>query len=123
MTEMLKVNPNDIHRALTDDDIDNLPFGAVLVDSLGRIVKYNKAEGDITGRDPKSVIGRNFFTEVAPCTDSPQFYGKFKEGVLSGELNIVFDYIFNYKMNPTSVKIHMMKEFSGDNYWILVKRA
>ena len=106
-----------------DGDLDGLAFGAIQLDSNGKILQYNSAEGDITGRDPKSVIGKNFFKEVAPCTDSPEFEGRFREGVKNGDLNTMFEYTFDYKMAATKVKVHMKKALTGDSYWIFVKRV
>lgn len=106
-----------------DGDLDGLAFGAIQLDSEGKILQYNSAEGDITGRDPKSVIGKNFFKEVAPCTDSPEFEGRFREGVKNGDLNTMFEYTFDYKMAATKVKVHMKKALTGDSYWIFVKRV
>jgi photoactive yellow protein len=122
----LKFGADDIANAmanLSETEIDGLAFGAVELDGDGVILKYNAAEGDITGRDPKDAIGKNFFTEVAPCTRSPEFYGQFREGVKSGNLNTIFEYTFDYNMAPTKVKIHMKKSLSGDSYWVFVKRA
>lgn len=102
--------------------IDKLAFGAVQLDATGKVLAYNAAEGDITGRDPKTVIGKNFFKDVAPCTRSPKFQGVFQDGVKKGNLNAVFDYTFDYKMNPTQVRVQMKKALSGDSYWIFVKR-
>lgn len=108
---------------LGDGDLDGLAFGAIQLDANGKILQYNSAEGDITGRDPKSVIGKNFFKEVAPCTDSPEFEGRFREGVKNGDLNTMFEYTFDYKMAATKVKVHMKKALTGDSYWIFVKRV
>ena len=102
--------------------IEDLAFGAIQLDESGTILQYNAAEGDITGRDPNEVKGKNFFTEVAPCTNTDEFYGKFKEGVSSGDLNALFEYVFDYNMMPTKVKVHMKKALSGDTYWVFVKR-
>jgi photoactive yellow protein len=116
---------NDIDNVLnklSNVEIDRLAFGAVQLDARGTILKYNAAEADITGRNAASVIGRNFFTEVAPCTNAPNFKGVFDAGVKSGELNTLFEYVFDYNMAPTKVKIHMKKALSGDSYWIFVKR-
>ena len=107
---------------MSDREIDNLSFGAVQIDNTGKILKYNAAEGDITGRKSTDVIGKNFFTDVAPCTDTPEFSGKFKEGVASGNLNVMFEYKFDYKMLPTKVKVHMKSALDGNSYWIFVKR-
>lgn len=107
---------------LSNVEIDRLAFGAVQLNADGRILSYNAAEAGITGRSAASVIGKNFFSEVAPCTDSPQFRGVFDAGVAAGNLNTMFQYVFDYNMAPTKVKIHMKKAISGDTFWILVKR-
>ncbi|MFP4330315.1 MAG: photoactive yellow protein [Alkalispirochaetaceae bacterium] len=123
--DIVKFGQEDIENTLStmkDEDLDNLAFGAIELDEKGNILQYNSAEGDITGRDPNEVKGKNFFTEVAPCTNTDEFYGKFKEGVASGDLNALFEYVFDYKMMPTKVKVHMKKALSGDTYWVFVKR-
>ena len=55
---------------LTAREVDQLAFGAVQLDGKGTILQYNAAEASITGRDPKAVIGKNFFRDVAPCTST-----------------------------------------------------
>ncbi len=121
----VKFDSDDIQNVLqdlNDGQVDELAFGAIQLDEKGTILQFNAAEGAITGRDPKAVIGKNFFNEVAPCTKSPEFYGQFVKGVESGELNTMFEYVFDYNMQPTKVKIHMKNAISGDTYWVLVKR-
>ena len=108
---------------MADREIDGLSFGAIELDRTGKILQYNAAESDITGRKAQDVIGKNFFDEVAPCTKSPEFYGKFQEGVAAGKLNVMFEYRFDYKMQPTKVKVHMKSALVGDHYWIFVKRV
>ncbi|TVQ24304.1 MAG: photoactive yellow protein [Spirochaetaceae bacterium] len=123
--EIAKFGAEDIENTLSkmnSKEIDGLAFGAIQLDAGGKIISYNQTEGDITGRKPEDVIGKNFFTEVAPCTNRPEFYGKFKDGVAGGNLNALFEYVFDYKMAPTKVKVHMKKAMSGDTYYIFVKR-
>lgn len=107
---------------LSPEAIDQLAFGAIQLDASGRILQYNATEGGITGRDPKSVVGKNFFTDIAPCTNTPQFKGTFDAGVKGNDLNTMFEYVFDYKMAPTKVKIHMKKALVGESYWVFVKR-
>ncbi len=124
--DWVKFGEDDLENKLakmSEKDIDGLSFGAIELDARGNIKRYNSAEGEITGRDPKSVIGKNFFDDVAPCTKSPEFFGKFQEGVKSDNLNVLFEYRFDYQMTPTKVKVHMKKSLSGDSYWVFVKRA
>lgn len=123
--EMIEFGKSDIANILSkmnSDDIDRLAFGAIQLDGSGKILQYNAAEGGITGRDPRSVIGKNFFTEVAPCTNRKEFRGAFDDGVKNGDLNTMFEYVFDYKMQPTRVKVHMKKAIVGESYWVFVKR-
>lgn len=116
---------DDIENSLSnmnDKQINELAFGAVQVDGTGKILAYNEAEAGITGRKSSEVIGKNFFKEVAPCTATPKFKGVFDAGVKAGNLNAMFEYVFDYKMTPTKVKIHMKKALVDGSYWFFVKR-
>lgn len=109
--------------AMESADLDKLPYGAIQLDGQGNIIKYNQTEGEICNRDPKEMIGRNFFTEVAPCTNTRGFKGKFDEGVQAGNLNTLFQYTFDYNMKPTRVNVHLKKANNQpDRYWVIVKR-
>ncbi len=123
--ETVKFGKEDLENVLsrmTDAQLDKLAFGAVQVDRTGRILKYNATEGAITGRDPQAMLGRNFFTEVAPCTNRREFKGVFDDGVRAGKLNALFEYSFDHKMSPTKVKVHMKSAISDGSYWIFVQR-
>lgn len=125
MAEIITIDPTDIENVISrmnPAEIDKLAFGAVQLDATGKILAYNAAEGDITGRNPKAVIGKNFFKDVAPCTATKAFQGVFNEGVKTGKLAAIFDYEFNDNMTPTQVRVHMKKALTGDTYWIFVKR-
>jgi len=117
-----KADIENVLAKLTAKEVDELAFGAVQLDGKGTILQYNAAEASITGRDAKAAIGKNFFREVAPCTSTPRFKGLFDKGVREGDLNTMFEYTFDYNMQPTKVKIHMKKAIAGDSYWIFVKR-
>ncbi len=124
--ELVGFNKTDIDNVLNrmaEKDIDKLAFGAIELDRNGTVLKYNAAEGAITGRNPAAVIGKNFFRDVAPCTSKPAFKGVFDAGVRADDLNTMFEYVFDYQMKPTKVKVHMKKALSGGNFWIFVKRV
>jgi photoactive yellow protein len=71
--------------------------------------------------DPDDVMGRNFFTQVAPCTNNRLFRGRFKKGVRRGELDETFTYTYTYKMRPTLVDVHLYRDEAGNN-WITVQK-
>ncbi len=113
---------DNVMAGLSSRDIDRLPFGAIQMDAAGTVLNYNEAESAITGRKKEAVIGRNFFNEIAPCCNKPGFRGLFDAGVRAGNLNVRFDYVFDYRMNPTRVKVHMKAALTGDSYWVFVRR-
>ena len=117
-----KADIENVLAKFTAKEVDELAFGAVQLDAKGTVLQYNAAESGITGRARQDVIGKNFFRDVAPCTNSPRFKGVFDAGVRDGNLNTMFEYVFDYKMAATKVKIHMKKAIADDSFWIFVKR-
>ncbi len=114
----------DIDNALsemTPAQIDALPFGVIKVDRKGKILLYNATEGLISGRDPARVVGRNFFREIAPCTNRAEFLGRFVEGLKTGKLDTRFKYLFDFRMNPTIVSVHLRNSYHDDNVWIVIQ--
>lgn len=123
--ELIRFDSKDLANVLAtmdDSKIDDLAFGAIKLDANGTILRYNAAESDITGRKIADVVGKNFFTEVAPCTHRPEFYGRFAKGVKAGQLDDLFEYVFDHQMKPTKVKVHMRKAVMDESYWVFVKR-
>ncbi|MDB5919906.1 MAG: photoactive yellow protein [Massilia sp.] len=117
-----KTDIENVMAKLSGKDIDKLAFGAIELDKNGTVLKYNSAEAAIAGRDPATVIGKNFFRDVAPCTSKPAFKGVFDAGVKADNLNTMFEYVFDHQMKSTKVKVHMKRSISGASYWVFVKR-
>ena len=113
---------DNVLSGMSPDEIDRLPFGAIQLNASGVVVLYNAAESRLTGRQRTDVIGRHFFNEIAPCCNTPTFRGVFDSGVKDGHLDTIFTYIFDYRMNPTKVKVHMRKAMANETYWVFVKR-
>lgn len=106
---------------LSREDADKQDYGVIKVDEQGKILLYNHYESRLAGVAPTAAEGRNFFTEIAPCTNNRLFMGKFKQGVEQGELDTQFNYTFTYKMKPTNVAIHILHDKSSKTNWIFVK--
>jgi photoactive yellow protein len=111
---------NTIVERIPEKIRDDLPFGLIKLDLNGTILEYNMAEAELTGFRPEEVIGRNFFLDVATCTQTPGFYGKFREGVDKGLVNVQFDYMFDTNMMPTTVRVRMVQMHNV--VWMTVRR-
>lgn len=108
--------------SLSRDAANAADFGIVKVDDEGRIDLYNEYEAELAGITPAAAEGRNFFTEVAPCTNNRLFYGRFQNGVAEGELDAEFNYTFTYKLRPTNVAIRLKRDAASGANFIFVKK-
>jgi photoactive yellow protein len=107
-----KFDAADFERAktLTGHDLDSLPFGVITLDRSGRIVEYNQYESNLSGLSHDSVVGRNFFTDVAPCTALLEFQGRFTEWLESHETSIEpFSFVFRFPGRRTNVNVVFMR--------------
>ena len=108
---------------ITDEELDALAFGAIELDRKGRILRYNAAEADISGRDQAGMVGRDFFADVAPCTRGEAFEGRFRAGVKAGKMDVQFTYVLDHEMDATEVRVRMHTVEGKDSYWVLIKRV
>ena len=106
---------------MSREDFDALPFGAIQLDREGKVLLYNKAEEQLSGRRREDVVGRNFFHDVAPCTRVRRFIGAFQVGIERRELNEVFDFTFRFAEGAREVRIRMIySDVPRPGVWIFV---
>jgi photoactive yellow protein len=108
-------------RHATEEQLNSTSFGIIQVDDEGVVQFFNQYESDLSGVDPEDAVDKNFFTQVAPCTNNRLFRGRFKKGVRRGELDETFSYTYTYKMRPTLVDVHLYRDEAGHN-WIMVQK-
>jgi photoactive yellow protein len=107
--------------SLTPLQLDSLPFGVIQLDREGKILQYNHYESQIAGVEPSRAIGKNFFTELAPCTDVQAFHGRFKAGVARAELYETFRYHFPFKKNPRHVTVTLFYSNVTGSTWAFIR--
>lgn len=109
---------------LTPAEIDSLPFGYIALAPDGAIRKYNRFEADLARKDPGEVLGRNFFREVAPCTQVQEFEGRFRE-LVSGatpEPALTFDFEFRFRHGSQAVRIGLVRSPLAQEVIVTVNR-
>jgi len=116
--------PFDLAKASAVQDIDDLPFGVIVVDRAGTILEYNVYESELTGFARERVLGRNFFHDVAPCTAIQQFEGRFEEFLTSHETSVEpFEFTFPFARGPQRVSILFVRlNFTSNRATICVAR-
>jgi photoactive yellow protein len=107
---------------MSESKLDGADFGIVRVDDEGIVEFYNQYESNLAGIDPEDAVGRNFFTDLAPCSNNQLFWGRFKKGVRKGEMDERFTYTFTYKMRPTLVDVRLYRDEANNNWVMIHKR-
>jgi photoactive yellow protein len=109
---------------LAPAQLDELPLGAVVIDSAGTISAYNSYEAEMAHLDPQRVIGRNFFRDIAPCTAVKEFEGRMREFMRSKEqVSESFDYFFPFAHAPVDVTITFLKLPDRKSILIAIERS
>jgi len=106
---------------LSEAELDQLPFGAVRLDPAGRVLSFNRAEADLSGLGRDRALGRNFFTEVAPCTNAPEFAGRFHDGVRAGRLHTTFPYVLEHAVEPRNVWVTLFYNPDTSSGWVFLR--
>jgi photoactive yellow protein len=116
--------PFDLEKASAVQDVDDLPFGVIVVDRSGTITEYNTYESEMTGFSKERVLGRNFFHDVAPCTAIKEFEGRF-DGFLTSHATSIepFEFTFPFAKGPQRVSIVFVRmNFDSERATICVAR-
>ena len=102
-------------------ELHDAPFGIVRLDDDGNVTFYNRYESNLSGVPPADALGKNFFNELAPCSNNHLFLGRFREGVANDDLDERFTYTFTYKLRPTLVDIRLYRDREEQN-WVLIQK-
>lgn len=106
------------------DKLDTLPFGAIVIDPDGTIREYNEYETRLSHFERASVIGKNFFRDVAPCTAVQNFEGRLRTFLkTSDRVSESFDYFFPFHHGGVTVEITFLRLRQQGQILIAVERA
>jgi photoactive yellow protein len=101
-----------------DSVLDEVPFGIIAMTADGVVMSYNAAESRLAGLSPAKVIGRHFFSEVAPCTNNFMVAQRFENEPV---LDAVIDYVFTLRMKTTNVRLRLLKQPVRRRMYLLVE--
>jgi photoactive yellow protein len=105
----------------SEKELDGLPHGAIQLDPSGKILKFNAYESALSNLAKEAVVGKNFFKDVAPCTDVQEFHGRFKKGVAEKKLHEKFRYHFAFKQQPRDVIVTLFFSDPTNSVWVFVQ--
>ena len=114
-------DPNLLDRLEAADDaaLDTAPFGVVAMTKGGDVTSYNAAESHLSGLTRARVISRHFFSAVAPCTNNFMVAYRFETETA---LDDIIDYVFTLRMQPTKVRLRLLKQPGRRRMYLVVER-
>jgi photoactive yellow protein len=112
---------------LSDAELDALPFGAIALDGEGTVLRYNLYESRFARIDRNQVVGRNFFLDVAHCTRTEAFEGRFRAFASAGRDEAVerFEYLFDFKFGAQEVSVEIVRaggDLGDPRFYLLINR-
>ncbi|MGV7029834.1 histidine kinase dimerization/phosphoacceptor domain -containing protein [Methylobacterium symbioticum] len=93
--------------SLTSDELDRLDLGVIGLDPTGRILVFNDAASALSGLSREAVLGRNYFREIAPGTNTPGFFGRFLSGHRRGAFDERFEFVFGRMPQPLRARVRL----------------
>jgi photoactive yellow protein len=102
-----------------DAALDALSFGVVAMSKDGTVTSYNAAESRLSGLTPANVLGRTFFSSVAPCTNNFLVARQFQT---EPALDALIDYVFTLGMKPIAVRLRLLKQPARRRMYLAVER-
>ena len=105
--------------ASDDAALDRLGFGVIGMSLAGVVERYNAVEAELAGLSASKVLGKHFFTEVAPCTNNYLVAQRFDD---EPRLDATMPYVFTLRMRPTKVELRLLKVPLAARQYILVRR-
>ncbi len=108
--------------ALTQEQMDNLPFGVIGLDAQNVVRVYNKTEAECSGFKERTALGRFCFVDVAPCLSNSFFKGRIDKARREGALDIRFTFVGDFSDSERELTIRAQSGKDG-GCWIFIQRA
>jgi photoactive yellow protein len=107
--------------ALSEAQIDSLPFGAIRLTSEGIVEYYSNAERRLSGSGAHKRVGLHFFQEIAPCMNNDQYRGRIDQAIARGTLDLEFTHIGDFEDRERELTVRVQSSSEG-GYWIFMRR-
>jgi photoactive yellow protein len=104
---------------LSQDELDSLPFGVILLDRAGTVLFYSVTEARLSGY-AGSPIGHNFF-DASRCMNNDEFRGRIMRAIEAGPVDLELGWAGDYADPTSSLRIRVQSSRTG-GVWICIQR-
>ena len=103
---------------LSQHELDNLPFGVILLDRLGIVLFYSATEARLSGYGANPV-GQNLF-DISRCMQG-DLRGRLTRAMEEGPVDLEFGWIGDYTDPARELRIRVQSSRRG-GIWMFVER-
>jgi len=107
--------------ALSEDEMNSLPFGVIKLDGNGIVAFYSRTEARQSGWKKRPAVGLDFFVAIAPCMATPEFKGRIDEAVRRGAVDIEMGWIGDFD-DPNGEMTVRIQSAADGGIWICLDR-
>src|SRR3972149_4068236 len=104
---------------LSQFELDNLPFGVILLDRVGTVLFYSATEARLSGYG-EIPLGKNLFA-ISNCLDSDDFRGRIERAMSEGPLDLEIGWPGDYGDPNRELRIRVQSSRNG-GIWLFVER-
>jgi photoactive yellow protein len=106
---------------LSREELDALPFGVVRLDAEGKVIFYSHTEAEQSGYGDRRAIGRDFFTQMAPCMATPERSSRIDDARRAGTLDIIFEQVGDFDDVERELMVRIASA-SDAGLWLFIQR-
>ena len=110
----------DVLSQAPDSWLDTLDFGVIRLDAQGAVTAYNLRESLLSGFAPEAVIGRQFFTEIAPCMNNPQVAGRLQQ---AESLDVIVETVLKLRLRSIPARLRLLKRSRSSAQFLFIERS
>jgi len=100
-------------------ELDNLPFGVILLDRDGTVLFYSATEARLSGYGANPV-GQNLF-EISRCMNGDDFGGRLTRAMEEGPVDLEFGWPGDYGDPSRELRIRIQSSRKG-GVWMFIER-
>lgn len=104
---------------LSQYELNNLPFGVILIDAAGKVLFYNETEKRQSGYG-EAPLGRNLF-EISHCLGSDDFRGRLQRAQDEGKVDLDIGWLGDYRDPRRELRIRVQSARRG-GLWLFIER-
>jgi len=104
---------------LTQEELDDLPFGVILLDREGTVMFYSATEARLSsfGGSP---LGHDFFA-ASRCMNTDEFRGRIMRAIAAGPVDLELGWAGDFADPAANLRIRVQSAPTG-GVWICIER-